>query len=104
MAAGGYGKGSGIPLRDRVRRGGGVSAVPSTPAAPPPAEPPCPARHCWVSLPVDSNSPRPGLLLEWRKVELGRFEGLVSYPAQLRAGRWATVTEWVPAELLSGAD
>jgi len=100
MAAGGYWKGRGIPLRDRGRRGAGE------PPAPPPApiEPPCPARHCWVSLPVDSNSPRPGLLLEWRKVELGRFEGLVIYPAQLRTGRWATVTEWVPAELLTGAD
>jgi len=71
---------------------------------PVPSEPPCPARHCWVSLPVDSNSPRPGLLLEWRKSEYGRFEGLVSYPALLRPGRWSIVIEWVSAELLTGAD
>lgn len=94
MARGGYGNG-GIPLQDRVR---------GTPASapPPPADADgCPARHCWVTVPVDGSRARPGLLLEWRKVERGRFEGLVTYVAQLRPGRWTTVTEWVAAELLS---
>jgi hypothetical protein len=104
MARGGYGGGAGIPLRDRVR-----STTPAAPAATPVAlasagRDDCPARHCWVAVPVDGSRPRPGLLLEWRKVERGRFEGLVTYAAQLRPGRWTTVTEWVPAELLSQAD
>ena len=92
--AGGYGRGSGIPLGERVR----------TRAAPAPLSPepePCPARHCWVSAPVDGSSPRPALLLEWRQVENGRWEGRVVYAARLRPGRWAAVEEWVPAELLT---
>ena len=97
MARGGYGSGAGIPLQDRVRTGG-------APAAPPGAGADTgPARHCWVAVPVDGSRPRPGLLLEWRRVEHGRFEGLVTYAAQLRPGRWSTVTEWVPAELLTHA-
>jgi hypothetical protein len=98
MARGGYGGGTGIPLQDRVR---GTQA----PAAGSDGDrDDCPARHCWVAVPVDGSRPRPGLLLEWRKVERGRFEGLVTYAAQLRPGRWTTVTEWVPAELLTQAD
>ena len=96
MARGGYGSG-GIPLQDRVR-----GSAPSAPA--PAAADACPARHCWVAVPVDGSHPRPGLLLEWRKVERGRFEGLVTYAALLRPGRWTTVTEWVPAELLTASD
>ena len=92
MARGGYGSGTGISLQDRVR---------GRPPPSPTAEVDCPARHCWVAVPVDGSRPRAGLLLEWRKVEHGRFEGLVTYAAQLRPGRWSTVTEWVPAELLS---
>lgn len=94
MAGGGYGKGSGVPLHARVRGGQAPPAAPPEPAG-------CPARHCWVTVPVDGSRPRPGLLLEWRKVELGRWEGRVVYAAELRPGRWATVEEWVPAELLS---
>lgn len=106
MARGGYGSGSGIPLRDRVRAG--VPAAPAAPdAAPGPAAPTratagrIPARHCWVTVPVDGPVARPGLLLEWRQVERGRWEGRVVYPAELRPQRWALVEEWVPAELLS---
>lgn len=98
MARGGYGQGSGVPLHARTRPG-------AVAEAPVPArdDEACPARHCWVSVPVDGSRPRPGLLLEWRKVERGRWEGRVVYAAQLRPGRWATVEEWVPAELLTGA-
>ena len=91
MAGGGYGRGSGVPLRDRAR---GEAAAPTTS----PID--CPARHCWVTVPVDGARPRPGLLLEWRKVE-HRWEGRVVYAAELRPGRWAAVEEWLPAELLS---
>ena len=51
-------------------------------------------------VPVDGSEPRPGLLLEWRRAG-HLWEGRVVYVAQLRPGRWATVEEWVPAELLS---
>ena len=97
---GGYG-GDGAPLAERVRRtspGIGSDPPASTPAD---STEVCPVRHCWVAVPVDGPEPRPGMLWEWRRVERGRFEGLVSYPARLRTGRWAMVTEWVPAELLA---
>ncbi|MDX6326763.1 MAG: hypothetical protein QOK15_3117 [Nocardioidaceae bacterium] len=93
--AGGYG-GRGLPLHARTR--------PDAPGTPEPAgAPPCPAKHCWVRAPVDGGGSRPGLLLEWRKTPEGRWEGRVSYAAELRPGRWATVEEWLGAELLSTA-
>ncbi|KQZ72138.1 hypothetical protein ASD66_23675 [Nocardioides sp. Root151] len=91
--AGGYGRGAGIPLKDRVR-----VDQPSEPVSATGAE--HPGRHCWVSVPVDASSPRPGLLLEWRRAG-HLWEGRVVYVAQLRPGRWATVEEWIPAELLT---
>ncbi|MBA3781674.1 hypothetical protein [Nocardioides sp. InS609-2] len=94
MVRGGYGSGSGVPLRDRVR-----GSTPPQPAAP--AVDQHPARHCWISAPVDGTKSRPGLLIEWRRVDNGRWEGRVAYVAELRPGRWALVEEWVPAELLS---
>jgi hypothetical protein len=98
MARGGYGQGTGIPLGERVRRTAGAGA--EAPAA---VTPDVPARHCWVAAPVDGTGPRVGLLLEWR---LGRdgYEGLVVYASQLRPGRWATVVEWLPADVLSPRD
>lgn len=95
MARGGYGRGTGVPLRDRVRAGETPSA-PETPAYP--------GRHCWISVPVDGIAPRPGLLLEWRKAERGRWEGLVVYVAELRPGVWAAVQEWVASELLAPSE
>ena len=95
MARGGYGRGTGIPLRDRVRSG-------EAPASADPGAPPAyPGRHCWISVPVDGIQPRPGLLMEWRKADRGRWEGRVVYVAELRPGAWATVEEWVSAELLA---
>jgi hypothetical protein len=61
----------------------------------------CPARHCWVSGAVDDlGVKRPGLLVEWRAAASG-WEGRVLYAAELRAGQWAVVEEWLPAALLS---
>ncbi len=94
--AGGYGRGAGIPLEDRVRRDGSEepTASGSTTSSGQPA------RHCWITVPADGSTARPCLLLEWRRV--GRhWEGRVVYAAELRPGRWATVDEWVPAEFLS---
>jgi hypothetical protein len=61
----------------------------------------CPARHCWVAGAVDdAGVKRPGLLVEWRGAGSG-WEGRVVYAAQLRAGSWLLVEEWVSAELLT---
>jgi len=96
MARGGYGRGTGIPLRDRVRGDAPVADQAGLPSYP--------GRHCWISVPVDGIQPRPGLLMEWRKGERGRWEGRVVYVAELRPGAWATVEEWVPAELLAPSE
>ncbi|HEY6933088.1 MAG TPA: hypothetical protein VI452_06780 [Marmoricola sp.] len=96
---GGMSRGAGVPLRDRVRTG---TRPDDAPTPEPVADQPCPARHVWVSLPVDATEPRPGLLLEWRKVE-HRWEGRVVYLAELRPGRWSLVEEWIAAELLTPA-
>lgn len=88
-------RGAGVPLRDRVRAG---QAAPQQPA---PREP-CPARHVFVSLPVDATEARPGLLLEWRRAG-HRWEGRVVYLAELRPGSWSLVEEWIAAELLTAA-
>lgn len=89
----------GRPLHERIRSGV---------AGPVPDEPPqadrllrSGGRHCWVSVPVDGPRERPGLLLEWRNVGRGRWEGRVVYAAELRPDRWALVEEWVPSEYLS---
>ena len=80
------GRPGGIPMSRRVA----LSAVQDT----------CPARHCWVSDAADTAGvKRPGLLVEWRNGTHG-WEGRVVYAAQLRAGAWALVEEWVPASLL----
>lgn len=105
MARGGYGTGSGVPLRDRVRSASAAGQPPTAaerPAATGPAAAPGQlGRHCWVSLPVDGSRPRPALLVEWRRADGGRWEGRVAYVAELRPGRCALVEEWVPAELLT---
>ena len=99
MAAGGYGRGAGIPLSERVRAD----------SAPDPREARLargldqPARHCWILVPVDGSGPRPGLLLEWRRSGTG-WEGRVVYAAQLRPGRWAWVEEWIAAGLVRTAE
>ncbi|MAO79762.1 MAG: hypothetical protein CMH82_03690 [Nocardioides sp.] len=98
MAGGGYGRGAGIPLKDRVRVDPAASGASRSPAAA--AGPEHPGRHCWVSVPVDASQPRPGLLLEWRRAG-HLWESRVVYVAQLRPGRWATVEEWIPGELLT---
>jgi hypothetical protein len=61
----------------------------------------CPARHCWVAGAVDdAGVKRPGLLVEWRATEAG-WQGRVVYAAQLRAGVWVLIEEWLPASLLT---
>ena len=109
MARGGYG-GQGLPLHARTRPAveeeaapggfGGPGATSGVEAGP---VDPCPARHCWVSRPVDGGPPRPGLLLEWRRRPGDDWEGRVVYPVELRRGSWATVEEWLPASLLTTA-
>src|SRR3546814_19951481 len=93
--AGGYGRGAGIPWKDRVR-----VDQPTEPAQQPmsAAGSEHPGRHCWVSVPVDASHPRPGLLLEWRR-DGHLWEGQVVLVAQLRPGRSATGEAWIPDEL-----
>lgn len=107
MASGGYGLGTGVPLRDRIgltqpaspatspSDDVGAQAQPSTAATPG-----SPARHCWVALPIDGATARPGLLLAWRRTG-DHWQGQVVYSAELRLGQWATVCEWLPAHLLT---
>ena len=91
MARGGIGGRRGIALSDRVRAGTGVGAPDDE----------GPGRHCWVAGAVDDHGvKRPGLLVEWRQGRAG-WEGRVVYVAQLRAGQWLLVEEWLPAELLT---
>jgi hypothetical protein len=99
MARGGYG-GGGLPLHARHRTGPASAPPDPTTVALPAGAPDCPARHCWVRVPADGGAPRAGLLLEWRQDGAGGWSGRVVYAAELRAGRWATVEEWLPAELL----
>jgi hypothetical protein len=105
MARGGYGRGLGIPLKDRIRIGPDgkpVEAVHEYAAGTehPTRSEDCPGRHCWITDPVDGSSTRPALLLEWRKDPAGDWFGFTVYPAQLRPGRWASICEWVPASRL----
>ncbi len=95
--AGGFG-GRGAPLYARTRTGPAPTAAAG--ADGPDGRAGCPARHCWVTAPVDGGAPRPGLLLEWRRTEHG-WEGRVAYAAELRAGRWGAVEEWLPAEVVA---
>jgi hypothetical protein len=103
--AGGFGS-KVAPLYARTRAGGAAtdSAPPPGPAAAEADErADCPARHCWVTSPVDGGAPRPGLLLEWRRGQHG-WEGRVAYAAQLRARRWGAVEEWLPAEAVASVE
>lgn len=92
MAAGGYGRGSGVPLRERRRAGEGTQ--------PSDREEDCPARHCWVLAPLDGSERRAGLLVEWRRDDVDGWQGLVTYLVQFRPGRWSQVTEWLRADVL----
>ncbi|MFN8193710.1 MAG: hypothetical protein U0R80_05420 [Nocardioidaceae bacterium] len=99
--AGGYGRGAGVPLEERVR----ATRRGQEPGDPlPAARPALGVRHCWVTEPGGPLEPvRPGLLLAWRRLG-GRWEGRVVYAVELRPGTWATVDAWVAAELLSPGD
>jgi hypothetical protein len=83
-------RGNGLPMSERVRLGTSTAIA-------------SPARHCWVLAAADGGARRPGLLLEWRQTAGGRWQGRVVYAAQLRAGEWALVEEWVDATLLAPA-
>jgi hypothetical protein len=57
-----------------------------------PADPPSPARHCFVGG-------QPSLLVEWRRGETD-WEGRVISVVWLDAVGWATVERWLPASML----
>jgi hypothetical protein len=86
--AGGMGGRRGVPLSDRVRLTNDPDDI-------------CPVRHCWVAGAADDlGVKRPGLLVEWRRTDAG-WQGRVVYAAELRAGEWSLVEEWLPSTLLS---
>lgn len=83
--------------------GGGRRGIPLSHRVRPTADPhdACPVRHCWVAGAADDlGVKRPGLLVEWRRTDLG-WQGRVVYAAELRAGEWSLVEEWLPSTLLS---
>jgi hypothetical protein len=98
MARGGYGSGSGVPLHARVR------VEPAADSAAPFGieRPPYPARHCLVLTPVDGVTARPGLLVAWQR-DGSSWKGRVVYVAELRAGHWSVVEEWLPSACLAPA-
>ena len=99
MAAGGYGRGAGIPLKDRVRVGDHQGrAVQPAPFVAPQPEPP-PMKHCWVT---DRHGRLPALLIGWQQVE-GSWSGRVVHAVLDPDDNWIVVEEWLPAELLTSA-
>jgi hypothetical protein len=64
-------RGEGLPLADRVRRGG----TESEPTAPLEHEG---GRHCWVVDAPAQPGRYPGVLLEWRRRDQA-WDGLVAY-------------------------
>lgn len=99
MAGGGYGKGAGIRLQDRIRTHDENGDLNRPAAGDLPAKGP---RHCWVLDPLGQTAKRAGLLLEWRRTSRASWEGLVVYEARDN-GRRVTVQEWVPSHLLDPA-
>jgi hypothetical protein len=102
--AGGMNKRGGVPLGERRRGAPALDPVQRPGLAPfSPSEDACPVRHCWVGDAADGRgTKRPGLLVEWRRgPQDGGWQGRVVYAAQLRAGEWALVEEWLPAALLA---
>ena len=66
----------------------------SAPSQPVAADPPSPARHCFVHG-------QSALLVEWRQGSAG-WEGRVISVEWLEGG-WATVERWVPSGVVSPA-
>lgn len=59
------------------------------------ADPPSPARHCFVD-------DQPSLLVEWRRGTMG-WEGRVISVVWVEAVGWTTVARWLPAVEISPA-
>jgi hypothetical protein len=87
-------RGGGVPLRDRVPRGGEPGE-----ASPSQAEERG-GRHCWVVDSPGHPGRWPGVLVEWRQGVAG-WDGLVAYvvPEVKGAGR-RVVMRWVAAAYL----
>jgi len=63
-------------------------------------EPPAGLKHCWVT---DAHGRLPALLLAWRRIDAGAWEGRVARVVPATDGRWDLVEEWLPAALLDPA-
>lgn len=65
--------------------------------------PTSPVRHCWVRDTEDAATRWPGLLLEWRREDDGRWQGRVAY-AVTGDGQSVLVVAWTPQEALAARD
>jgi hypothetical protein len=71
----------------------GQGSIASRVGAQQPADPPSPARHCFVDG-------EPSLLVEWRQ-GTGGWEGRVISMTWVDGAGWATVERWLPAPSIS---
>jgi hypothetical protein len=91
VVQGGYGRGAGIPLHQRLRAD--QLGVPQPMPDPPPLKP------CWVS---DRYGRLPGLLLGWRRMG-DEWQGRVVRAVLDPDGGWVVVEEWIPSVFLEPA-
>ena len=62
-------------------------------------------QHVWVSTRIAGDLPAPGVLVEWRRLPGGPWEGLValarSHRGHLTQFAWEVRTEWVEASRIT---
>lgn len=78
-----------------------ASWAPPPPVQSEPASPPPPIRHCWYRS--SEHGPLPALLLKWRALGEGRFDGFICTVALDDQDGWMLTEMWVEASMLSPA-
>lgn len=86
-------------MRNHLKPGNGhgniAERVAATKARESPATSHRPGQH--VIYTTDLGTELQALLVEWRRAG-EQWEASVIYVTEVRAGRWGTITEWVPAD------
>ena len=67
-----------------------------------PGPAPVGARHCWLTDPPGEPGRWPGLVVEWRRGDLG-WEGRVAYGVPGTVGAIRLIEQWLPASHLRPA-